>query len=71
MGIALRELGKPTAERVLMNATKMPGADPARATLELAKFYEKSDVPQAKALLQQITSDPKYGAEAKTRLGKL
>ena len=71
MGIALRELGKPTAERVLMQATQMPGGDPPRAKLELAIFYEKKDPAQARQLLTSLVDDPSVGAAAKTRLGNL
>jgi tetratricopeptide (TPR) repeat protein len=71
LGIALRELGKPTAERVLTNATRMPGGDPVRAKYELAVYYEKHDPAQAKALYQEIQDDPKVGADAKGRLARL
>ena len=71
MGIALRELGKPTAERVLTMAAQMPGGDPARARLELGMFYEKSSPAQAKALFQEVEGDPKVGARAKAELAKL
>jgi tetratricopeptide (TPR) repeat protein len=71
MGIALRELGKPMAERVLQNATTLPGGEPARAKYELAILYETKDPAQAKSLLQEVSSDPKIGAEAKARLAKL
>lgn len=71
LGIALRELGKPTAERVLTQATRMPGGDPTRAKYELAIYYEKHDPAQAKALYQEVLDDPKVGADAKARLAKL
>jgi tetratricopeptide (TPR) repeat protein len=71
MGIALRELGKPTAERVLMNATQMPGGDNERAKFELAILYEKTNPAQARELLQGLTGDPKLGADARARLAKL
>lgn len=71
MGIALRELGKPTAERVLMQATRLPGGDPPRAKYELAIFYKKSDPAQAKALFQEVADDPKIGPKAKAELALL
>jgi tetratricopeptide (TPR) repeat protein len=71
LGIALRELGKPTAERVLTQAQRMPGGDPPRAKLELAKLYERTNVPQARTLLGELAGDPRLGAEAKARLAKL
>lgn len=71
MGIALRELGKPTAERVLTQAQRMPGGDPARAKLELAKLYERTNPAQARVLLGELAADAKLGAEAKARLAKL
>ncbi len=71
LGIALRELGKPTAERVLTQATRMPGGDPVRAKYELAIYYEKHDPAQAKALYQEIVDDPKVGPDAKSRLARL
>jgi len=71
LGIALRELGKPTAERVLTQATRMPGGDPQRARYELAVFYEKKDPQQAKTIYADLVNDPKVGADAKARLARL
>jgi tetratricopeptide (TPR) repeat protein len=71
MGVALRELGKPTAERVLMQATRMPGGDLARAHFELGRFYEKSDPAKAKAEYAQVPPASAYGAKAKARLAEL
>ncbi|MFM2151693.1 MAG: hypothetical protein RL199_128 [Pseudomonadota bacterium] len=71
LGIALRELGKPTAERVLTQATRMPGADVPRAMYELALFYEKTDAAKARSLFESIPSDASWGAKARARLAKL
>jgi tetratricopeptide (TPR) repeat protein len=71
MGIALRELGKPSAEMVLTQAGKLPGGDPNRARFELAKFYESKNPAQAKAIYSELTGDAKLGAEAKARLATL
>lgn len=71
LGVALRELGKPTAERVLLQAARMPGGDPARARFELAIFYEKGSPDQARALYAGLLDDPKAGPLAKARLARL
>lgn len=71
MGIALRELGKPTAERVLIQAARMPGADAARARFELAVLYEKTNPAAAKEMFEALRADPMWGAKASERLGKL
>jgi tetratricopeptide (TPR) repeat protein len=71
MGVALRELGKPTAERVLTMAASMPGDQQGRAKYELGVFYEKSDRARAKSLFEEAVADPKVGAQAKAHLAKL
>jgi tetratricopeptide (TPR) repeat protein len=71
MGIALRELGKPTAERVLMNAARMPDGDSGRARYELAQLYEKTNPPQARSLYQDLLSDPHVGSQARARLAAM
>jgi tetratricopeptide (TPR) repeat protein len=71
MGIALRELGKPTAERVLTQATRMPGGDTVRAQLELGILYEKTNPAQARAAFEPLVNDPKWGEQAKAHLQKL
>jgi tetratricopeptide (TPR) repeat protein len=71
LGVALRELGKPTAERVLTQAVRMPGGDAPRATYELAVFYAKTDAAKARTLFESIAADATWGAKAKERLGKL
>jgi tetratricopeptide (TPR) repeat protein len=71
LGIALRELGKPTAERVLAQAVRMPGGDPRRASYELALFYEKSNPAQARPLYESLAGDAAWGAKARARLAAM
>ena len=71
LGIALRELGKPTAERVLTQAMRMPGGDAPRATYELALFYEKADAAKARSLFESLASDSNWGPKSKVRLAGL
>lgn len=71
MGIALRELGKPSAERVLVQSGRMPGADVARSSFELAVFYEKTNPAQAKSLYLELAGDPVLGAQVAERLAAL
>lgn len=71
MGIALRELGKPTAERVLTQAGRMPGADEPRARFELGVLYAKTNPAQAKKIFSELATHPTLGAEAAKRLNAL
>lgn len=71
MGIALRELGKPSAERVLVQSGRMPGADVQRASFELAILYERTNPAQAKELYSQLAGDPLLGEQAAARLAAL
>ncbi len=71
MGIALRELGKPTAERVLLEATRMPNGDAARAHYELGLLYEKSDPARARAEFVLVPGSSPWAAKAKARLSTL
>ena len=71
LGIALRELGKPTAERVLTQAMRMPGGDVPRAAYELALFYEKADAAKARSLFESLGADSTWGPKAKVRLAGL
>jgi tetratricopeptide (TPR) repeat protein len=71
MGIALRELGRPTAERVLTQATRLPGGDASRATYELAVLLEKQNRAKARSLLESLAADPAWGPKAQQRLAGL
>lgn len=71
MGIALREIGKPSAERVLIQSGRMPGADVQRSSFELAILYEKTNPAQAKSLYQDLAGDPVLGEAVAARLAAL
>jgi len=68
MGVALRELGKPTAERVLLQAGRMPGADGARARYELALHYLRLGDARGRELLTALQSDAVWGERARAAL---
>lgn len=71
MGVALRELGKPTAERVLLQATRMPGGDAARAQYELGRLYETTQPAKARETYEAIKADPTWGRKASERLAAM
>lgn len=71
MGVALRELGKPMAERIIQQAAVMPGGDKPRARFELAKLYEKTDTAQARTIYGELATDATWGPRAKERLAAL
>lgn len=71
LGIALRELGRPTAEMVLRQASQLPQADVPRARFELARLLEKTNVNEARAIYAELAKDAKWGEQARARAAAL